>query len=242
MFRPALALFAATAIALPAVSAQAAEIQMQVSNPVIELSVNEIVRGAPDVAQIGAGVMTRAATAQEAMRQNAAQMDRMIAKLLDLGIDRKDIQTSNFNLNPNYVYDRENNQQKFQGYNVNNQVSVKLRDLKRAGEVLDALVSAGANNVYGPNFMLEDDREAKTVARANAFKRGRMQAEEFAKMAGYSGVRLLEVSESFRGYGPVPAPEAAIRVTAASADVATPIEIGEVGTGVTLGLKYEMVN
>ena len=244
MIRPALALIATTAIALPLATpaASAAEIQMQVSNPVVELSVNEIVRSAPDVAQIGAGVMTRAPTAQGAVRMNSEAMDRLIRRLRDLGIERKDIQTSNFNLNPNYSYNRETGEQTFSGYNVNNQVSLKLRDLERAGEVLDALVQAGANNVYGPNFMLEDDMEAKALARKTAFQRGLVQATEFAQMAGYKGVRLLEVSESFQSYGPMPVMERAIAVTASSADAGTPIEPGEVGTGVTLGLKYEMVN
>lgn len=235
-----IALSPALAAGALAVPAHAAEVQIQAQNPVVELSVTEIVRSAPDVAQIGAGVTTRAPTAQAAVRLNADAMDRLIKRLGDLGIARKDIQTSNFNLNPNYTYNNQTGEQTFAGYNVNNQVNVKLRDLKRAGEVLDALVAAGANNIYGPNFMLEDDMKAKAVARTNAFKRGKMMAEEYARMAGYSGVKLLEVSESFQGYGRVPSPEGAIVVTAASRDAKTPIEPGEVGTGVTIMVKYEM--
>ena len=239
---PALTIALAPALAAGAlaVPAHAAEVQIQAQNPVVELSVTEIVRSAPDVAQIGAGVTTRAPTAQAAVRLNADAMDRLIKRLGDLGIARKDIQTSNFNLNPNYTYNNQTGERTFTGYNVNNQVNVKLRDLKRAGEVLDALVAAGANNIYGPNFMLEDDMKAKAVARTNAFKRGKMMAEEYARMAGYSGVKLLEVSESFQGYGNVPSPEGAIVVTAASRDAKTPIEPGEVGTGVTIMVKYEM--
>ena len=241
MFRPALALLAATALVLPAV-APAAEIKIAVANPVIELSVNEVVRSVPDVAQVGAGVMTRAPTASEAVRQNAQQMDRLVRQIRALGIAGKDIQTSNFSLSPNYNYNRETNEQEFAGYTVNNQVNVKLRDLARAGEVLDALVEAGANNVFGPNFMLEDDTAAKAAARKAAFARGLAQASEFARMAGYKGVRLLEVSESLQGFGPEPMLERAVAVKAMAADAPTPIELGEVGVGVTLGLKYEMVN
>ena len=241
MFRPALALIAASSLALPAV-AQGAEIQIQVTNPVVELSVQEVVRSTPDVAQVGAGVTTRAQTAQEAVRRNAAQMDQLIEKLRALGIAKKDIQTSNFNLNAQYQYRNDGQQPLFVGYDVTNQVNVKLRDLKRAGEVLDALVGAGANNIYGPNFMLENDMEAKALARKNAFQRGRLQAEEFARMAGYSGVRLLEVSETFQSYGPMPVSDGAIQVTASRVEAKTPIEPGEVGTAVTLGVKYEMVN
>jgi uncharacterized protein YggE len=232
----------AASVLVPAlgVPAAASEIVITTEGPVVELNVNEVVRSAPDVAMVNAGVMTRAATAREAIRENAAQMDRLISAMRALGIAREDIQTSNFNLSPNYDYNRETGEQVFRGYNVNNQVSVKLRELSRAGEVLDALVDAGANNIYGPNFMLEDDAEAKETARRMAFERGLAQATEFARMAGFSSVRLLSVAESFQGYGPVP--EQAIQVTASrSADVSTPIEPGQVGTGVMLSLKYEMV-
>jgi uncharacterized protein YggE len=186
--------------------------------------------------------MTRAPTASEAMRQNAQQMDAMVKRLQALGIKREDIQTSNFNLNPQYNYNRQDGSApEFIGYDVNNSVTVKLRKLDRIGDVLDELVQAGANNIYGPNFMLEDDIEPKAVARRNAFAKARVQAEEYARLAGYSGVRILEIAENVTTYGPVPPPPMAIRVTAASADSAsTPVEIGQVGTAATITVKYEM--
>lgn len=234
MIRKALPFAALAALAAPAA---AAEIQIQSQGPVVELTVNEIVYSAPDVAQIGAGVQTRAPTAQEAVRQNAAAMEKVIARLRALGIPRNDIQTSNFNLNAQYEY-REGQAQRFIGYDVVNQVQVKLRDLERAGEVLDALVAAGANNIYGPNFMLEADETAKTEARAKAFARGRAMSQDYARMAGFSGVRLLEISEVFQSYGRPIMATAAVRAEAG--DASTPIEPGEVGTGVNLTVKYEM--
>lgn len=239
MKRFAFPLLAGAMTLATAAPAAAAEIQIAVQGPVVELTVNEVVLSAPDVAQIGAGVTTRAPTAQAAVRMNAEEMERLIARLRSLGIDSDDIQTSNFNLSPQYNYNRETGEQTFAGYQVNNQVSVTLRDLDDVGEILDALVAAGANNIYGPNFMLEEDDAAKAEARRIAFARGRQQAEEYARMAGYSSVRLLEVSESFQSYGP-PMPMAAVRVAGESADATTPIEPGEVGTAVTLTVKYEM--
>ncbi len=235
MLRYALPLVAVSALSG---TAQAAEIQIAAQGPVVELTVNEIVKSRPDVAQVGAGVVTRAATAQDAMRQNAQQMERLVKRIRELGVKSEDIQTSNFSLSPNYNYNQQTGEQVFVGYDVNNQVSVKLRDLKRAGEVLDALVSAGANNVYGPNFTLENDTAAKVEARGKAFQSGKRMAEEYARMAGYTGVRLLEVSETFQSYSPQG--EARMVLAAASKDASTPIEPGEVGTGVTLTVKYEM--
>jgi uncharacterized protein YggE len=239
MLRYALPLLAATtALSAPA---RAAEIQIAVQNPVVELTISEVVRADPDLAHVGAGVQTRGQTASEAVQLNAAQMERLIARLRSLGIERNDIQTSNFSLNAEYDYNNRNGAPPvFTGYAVSNQVTVRLKRLDRIGQVLDALVGAGANNIFGPNFLLENDVEAKAVARRNAFQRARVQAEEFARMAGYSGVRLLEVSETFQSFGPMPAMEGAITVTGASRDAKTPIEPGQVGTGVTLTTKYEM--
>ena len=236
MLRYAIPLATVAAIALPA---SAAEIQIASQGPVVELSVNEVVRSAPDVAQVGAGVTTRAATAREALTQNSQAMDRIVARLRQLGIAGEDIQTSNFNLSPQYDYNQQSGEQVFRGYNVSNQVQVKLRDLPRAGEILDALVNAGANTIYGPNFMIEDDEAAKAEARAQAFARGRRMAEDYARVAGYSSVRLLEISESVQNHGPMPQPMMA-RAAMDSGESAPPIEPGQVGTGVSITVKYEM--
>lgn len=236
MLRYAIPFLAVTAVAAPAA---AAEIQIASQGPVVELSINEIVRSAPDVAQVGAGVMTRADTAREALTLNSQAMDRIIARMRELGIARDDIQTSNFNVSPQYDYNQATGEQVFRGYNVNNQVQVKLRDLPRAGEILDALVSVGANNVNGPSFMLEDDVAAKEEARRLAFARGQRMAEDYARMAGHSSVRVLEISENVQGSSPMPQPMA-VRMSADSGESAPPIEPGLVGTGVNITVKYEM--
>jgi uncharacterized protein YggE len=86
MIRPALALLAASALALPAASLAAAEIELKAEGPVVELSVFESVSVAPDIATIGAGVTTEAPTATEALRQNSAEMQKVVAKLKAMGI------------------------------------------------------------------------------------------------------------------------------------------------------------
>lgn len=228
------------ALALGAAApAAAAEIQIAAQGPVVELSVTESVKGAPDVVQVGAGVQTRAATAVEAARLNANAMDRIIARLRALGIKREDIQTSNFSLNPQWQYGNDGALPKFLGYDVTNQVNAKLRRLDKAGETLDALIAAGANSVSGPNFMLEDDTSAKAQARKAAFASANARAREFASMAGYGNVKLLEVSESYASIRPMQVSRE-IMVTAMAADKTTPIEPGQVETGITLTVKFEM--
>jgi len=230
-------LFAATAML--AAPAAAADIQIQVQGPVVEMTVNEVVQSPPDTATVNAGVTVRAPTAVEAMRQNAEAMNRVIARLRSLGIERKDIQTSSINLNAQYQYTNEGTPPRFLGYDAGNQVTVTLRKLDRTGAVLDALVAAGANNINGPSFSLEADAPAKSAARKAAFARAEAQAREYARLAGFQNLRLLEVSESFTGRGPIPFARDAIQVTASAAEN-TSVEPGQVGTGVTVTMKYEM--
>ena len=235
MLRFAIPLLAMSALSLPAT---AAEVQIQAQAPVVELSVSETVNAAPDIAQVGTGVTTRARTAKEAVRLNAIAMQKVVDRLKALGIAAKDIQTSNFNLNAQFNYPSGGGTPVFTGYEASNQVTAKLRQVDKVGDVLDALVAAGANNINGPSFMLDDDTAQQQSARTRAFQRGQAMAQDYARMAGYTGVRLLEVSESVQGRGPVPPMPVAFRAEAAQAK--TPIEAGEVGTTVTLTVKYEM--
>lgn len=227
------------AAAVLASPAAAAEIQIQVQGPVVEMTVNEVVQSAPDTAIVNAGVTVRAPTAVEAMRLNAEAMNRVIARLRSLGIERKDIQTSSINLNAQYQYNNEGTPPRFLGYDAANQVTVTLRKLDRTGAALDAMVAAGANNINGPNFSLEADATAKAAARKAAFARAEGQAREYARLAGFANLRLLEVSESFTGRGPMPFARDAIQVTGSSVGN-SPVEPGQVGTGVTVTVKYEM--
>ncbi len=232
-------LFAASTIVLAASSALAAEIQIQSQGPVIELTVSQTVNARPDTAVVGAGVQTRAMMANEAARLNAVKMDAIIAKLAAMGIAKDDIQTSNFSISPQFQYSNTQEPPRFLGYDVSNQVSVKLRKMDRIGATLDALIAAGANNFFGPNFMLEADGSAKTAARKAAFADASARGRELASLAGYSGLRLLEVSENYASNRPM-AMDSAANVVAVSAEKRTPIEPGQVGTMATLTVKYEM--
>lgn len=219
------------------VPASAAEVQIQAAGPVVELSVNETVKAEPDIATISAGVTTEAPTAVAAMRKNAEEMDAVIKRIKSLGIAGKDIQTTGINLNARYDYDRDTQKQIFRGYAASNQVSVILRKVADTGRVLDALVAAGATDLSGPQFSIDDDTAAKAQARKAAMERAQGQAMEYATWAGYTGVRLLEVSESISGNQPMPVMP---RAMVAAESKATPVQPGMVGTGVNVTVKYEM--
>lgn len=237
MLRQLAVLSFALAVASPAA---AAVVQVQSNGPVVEITATETVQSEPDQATVIAGVTTRDPTATAAMRRNATQMDAVIGRLRALGIPREDIQTSGVSLNAAFNYDNRNVPPQFAGYDVTNQVSVTLNKLDRIGATLDALVAAGANNINGPMFRREDDKPQRSAARKAAFAAAETQAREYARLAGFSGIRLLGVDEILQQGGPINFGEArAITVTSASANV-TPIEPGRVGSSVQLTAKYEL--
>ena len=229
------------AAALIATPAMAANIDIAVQGPVVEITASETVQSQPDQATVGAGVTTRAMTAVQAMRDNATRMDAVISRLKALGIAREDIQTSGVNLNAAFQYNNNNNTPPvFQGYDVTNQVSVTLRDIAKIGATLDALVAAGANNLNGPFFSRKDDKPQRAQAREAAFKAADVQARDYARMAGFGGVRLLAVEETLQQGGPIAFEMSAPRAITVTAQKTTPIEPGRIGTVVQMTVKYEM--
>ena len=237
--KPLTLLAAASVFTLPAaVFAQTVEIEA--GGPVIELSVYESVTAEPDLVTIGAGVSTEAVSAVEAMRLNAQAMAQVIDQIRALGVADEDIQTTGINLNARYDYDRQNQRNVFRAYQVSNRVSVKLREIDETGAALDALVAAGATDLSGPSFSIENDDAAKDLARKRAVERAEARANAYAALYGYDGVKVLSVSESIQGRGPV---QQVVMREAMALDTAqsTPVQPGQVSTGVSITIKYEMV-
>ena len=234
MHRFALPLVAASFLAAPA----AAAVQVTSPGPVVELTVTENVEAEPDLVTVSAGVTTQAPTAVAAMRDNAQAMTAVIAKIKALGVPERDIQTQGINLGAQFDYDQAARRQVFRGYQASNRVSIKLRDIARTGEVLDALVAAGATDLGGPDWSIADDTAARAQARRQALETARAQALEYAKASGFSDVRVLEISESIASQPPMPMMRA-VRAEAAS-DFSTPTQPGLIQAGVTVRVTYEM--
>jgi uncharacterized protein YggE len=217
----------------------AVDVTPSASNPVLELSVTETVLGAPDTATFSTGVTSKAPTAQEALRSNSAEMEKVIAQIVALGIKREDIQTSGINLNADYEYFNDGRQPRFIGYQVTNQVTVKVRQMARLGAILDAVVSKGANNISGPSFSLDDDSAAQTEARDKAMKRAQSQAMDYARRTGFTGVQLLAISEATYNASPMGMRDMK-RSSMEMVAAAPPIEGGQVGTSITVNVTYQM--
>ena len=243
-----LAALAIAAMAVPAV-ADAHDVS---SGPVVAagstlLTVSAEGRSArkPDLATFSAGVSSSGKTAGEALAANSADMNKVIAALKRAGIADRDIQTSNLSLNPIYADmsrqpadPLEQQVPRIVGYQVTNNVSVKQRNLAEFGKVIDTLVSAGANQVNGPGFEMDNPDAALDEARLAAMKKARDRAALYAKAAGLRVVRILSISES-GGYMP-PQPMMYARGAAADMAQSTPVAAGEVTLSTSVAVQFEL--
>lgn len=235
-----LLLAAAAALALAAPAAPAVAMQAGIA-PIDGTRLDVVATGevmrAPDLVVINAGVTTQAPTATEAIRQNARQMESMRAALRRAGVEDRDIQTSSINLHPEWRHS-ERDAPQFTGYRANNQVSVRFRDIARAGRILDALVEAGANNIDGPMFTIENPEPALDEARMKALANARQRADLYARSLGMRVARVLAVSEAGAGYMP-PRPMA-MRAMSAESAASTRIEPGEQAVTANLTVTFEL--
>jgi uncharacterized protein YggE len=226
----------AAVLAAPAAAQPAQSITQSIAVTRLDFNATGDLTRVPDIAVISAGVVTKAATAQAALQQAAARMERVRAALKSAGVADRDIQTSNINLEPQYAY--ENNQPpRLTGYSATNQLSIRFRDIANAGKILDALVAQGANTINGPNLTIDHPEAALDEARAKAVAAGRARAEIYARSLGLRVVRIVAVSES-GGYAvPPPMPMAVQRM---SANAETRIDPGEQKLEVNLAMVFEL--
>ena len=190
----------------------------------------------PDVAVIRAGVVTQAATAAAALADNAARMNAVLAALKQAGVAPRDVQTAQISLSPQYRY-RDNEAPVITGYQANNSVSIRFRDIARSGAILDALVREGANQIDGPNLTIDKPEAAADEARTAAVAAARARAELYARAAGMTVSRILSISETgdFAAAPPMPM-MAMVRAESRAAD--SKIAAGEQEVAITVNIRF----
>lgn len=204
------------------------------------------VSAAPDMAMINSGVTSQGATAREALDANTAAMAELIAELKAAGIEARDIQTSGFSVNPNYVYSDERDSNgyslppKVNGYQVSNTVTVIVRDLEALGTILDKSVTVGANTVNGVSFAVADPSELYDEARRAAFADARAKAELYATEAGGAIEDIVSISETQGFNDPQPYPMYARADMAAGAPV--PVEAGELTFAINVNVQWNLAD
>jgi uncharacterized protein YggE len=194
------------------------------------------VRAAPDSVTLSAGVTSQGQTATAALAANITRMQGVFAALKKLGVSDKDMQTRNFSVSP-MMSDGANNQPpRVTGYQVNNQARVRLNDVTKLGAALDALVTAGANQVNSVDFTIKDPARLLTQARGDAVADARAKAETYAKAAGVSLVSILSISENENsGRRPLYAAMAMVRCTKG-----VPMAAGEESVTAQVSIVWEI--
>jgi uncharacterized protein len=223
---------ASLAIALVATPADA-----QVAPPpTISVSGEGTVSVPPDLALIDGGVTSEARTAREASDANNAAMTKVLAALKGAGIDGKDIQTSRLSLQPQYAQaPNKQGVNTISGYRASNRVTLRLRDVTKVAGAIDTLVSSGANEIGGINFMVAQASKLLDEARTEAVADARRKAEIYAKAAGVTLGAPVSISED-SGSGPAPMAFRKMGV-AASAPVAQGEETLRVNVSVSWAIK-----
>ncbi len=231
------AVLLAAAVALAPTMAQA-----EPPTPTLSLTGEGTMRAVPDTVIISMGVVQEAETAGEALNANNEAMAKLLDALKAAGIADRDMGTSNFSIEPLMVYPqpRDDGTQEppfIKGYRVSNQVTVKIREIGKAGGILDGVVRVGANQVQGIAFTVENDRALRDRARTEAMKDALTKAELYAEAAGISLVRILSLSEAsdVQGYATRMNMDAVM-----SAAKAVPLAMGEQEIKVTVSVSWEI--
>jgi uncharacterized protein YggE len=227
------------AAALPATAqAQQAAITQTIAGTRLDINATGEVTRVPDVAVISAGVVSRSPTASAALQDSAQRMDRMLAALKRAGVESRDVQTSTVSLNPEYRYP-ENQSPQLVGYTASNTVTIRFREIRNSGKILDALVAEGANQINGPNLVVDKPEAALDEARARAIAAGRARADLSARALGLRVARVVSVNESGGYYAPPPPPPMAAAMERSGAAY-TKIEPGEQKLQVNLAMTFEL--
>lgn len=201
------------------------------------------VRVVPDMASIRLGVVREAETARVALDANSKAMAEVLDALKAEGIADRDMQTSGLSIEPRYFYPKNLNNgtqepPRIVGYQVSNMLEVRVRDISKAGNVLDKAVSLGVNSGGGISFGNQDVAAILNEARAKAVADAIDKAETFTKAAGVSLGRILVLSENQNGSRPVPV---AFSRNADVAEAAVPIATGENRYEVIVDVQWEIL-
>ena len=233
-----LASVAALIVRAPMGSAQTIPVQPPQAVAGISVLGEGIVLAQPDVARITLGVEVFDQSLSNAQAEAARRMDAVVSMLKADGIPDADIRTVSYNVTPQYEQQPNTNQSTLRGYQVQNLVEVRTKNVPGLGSLLDDAVGSGATRVYGIAFEASDMEGLKNQARDQAMANARAKAEQLARGAGVSLGRPTTVEESDTG-GVTPMQAQAPRAAAASAPT-TPIQPGQLQVSTTVRVVWSI--
>jgi uncharacterized protein len=188
---------------------------------------------APDTAIIRIGVTSQGKNAREASEANARQITAVLAAIKASGIDDRDIQTSRLSLQPQYDPNKSGTA-RLTGFQVTNQLTVRIHDIGKLPDILDRAIAAGANEMSGIEFAVSQQSRLLDQARAEAVADARRKAELYAQAAGAKLGRVLQIADES-----APAPRPLVQAMRAGA---VPVAPGEQMLRVAVTVSYELVS
>lgn len=194
----------------------------------------------PDLALVNFSVVTEKKTVEGTMAENTKKMNAVIDSVKKQGVEEKDLKTTTFAINPRYEWRKDEflrEKRILVGYEVRQTLEVKIRDLAKIGDVIQAATDSGVNQVGDLQFTIDKQDELKSQARKEAIEKARAKANEMAEQLGVKLVRITNFSES--GIVPIPYPYFAEEAVGLGAE-APQIETGENKIEVTVSITYEI--
>jgi uncharacterized protein len=237
------ALLAAAVLLSPAAAAaQAVPITLAPGEVLLQVAAEGEHLARPDVVSVRAGVVTTGRTAKQALAANAELANRLLDAVRAAGVQPRDIRTSELSVSPQFAPERregpdDEGLRTIVGYFARNTLSLRLRDLTKAPEIVDSLFAAGANEVRGPTFSLSDPAPATRAARQAAVAAAMLEADTYAEALGMKIARVLRVSErgDFRNE------DGDTIVVTGSRTRSTPMEPGEIAITGRVWIDYALV-
>jgi len=208
-----------------------APLSVQAADRLVTVSGEATVSVAPDMAVIRIGVTSGAKTAREASDANAKQMTAVLAAIKDAGIADRDVQTSRLSLQPQYDPNKGGTA-RLLGFQVTNQLTVKMRDIDKLPSILDRAIGAGANEMSGIEFVVSEQSKLLDQARSEAIADARRKAELYAHAAGVKVGHVVAIAEE--GSAPPPRLMQALRAGA------VPVAPGEQTLRAVVTVSYEL--
>lgn len=197
----------------------------------------------PDTAEINLGVEKEAKTVANAQKEINEVNNKLINDLKKLGVESKDIKTTQYRINPRYEYERRSGKRNLVGYHAVVNILVKTKDFEKLNQIIDSATAAGANRLNGLSFVIEDKDAVIAEARDKAINKAKDKAKAIAKASGMSLGKIINVSVSDGGYYPVPrAYEIDMMKGIRKGEMtgATQVEAGETKISVSVTLSYEI--
>lgn len=193
------------------------------------------ISASPDLAKLQSGLVTEDISARVALSKNTQSMINLIDNLKSKGIEGKDIQTTSFQIEPRYTSPRDNTPSVINGYRVVNQVEIIIRNLQFIGELIDQMVTLGANQIGGLSFEVSTEEELRDTARKDAVRNAYRRAELYAIATKTKLGKVTKITE-----GEVSTPQPFLRAARAVTAEAIPIEKGSISLESSVTITWEL--